>query len=236
VDRPEPRYLRLAERIVEDIAGARLKPGDRLPTEAQLCARHRVSRITVRHALELVRRRGLIERVPGVGTFVTRSSSMSVWTISSTADYARNAAESDLHTLDWRRVAPPPDVRRFFGSGERLYRLRAVRRRSTGPLYYVEVYVPLAIGQQLSEADLGRATVLELLETKLGITVAGGTEEISAGLADHALARRLRVPHAVPVLILDVLLHGADGRPLEYAKAWYRADQFRRRNQVDRVR
>jgi GntR family transcriptional regulator len=236
VDRPEPRYLRLAERLIEDIAGARLKPGDRLPTEAQLGARHHVSRITVRHALELVQRRGLIERIPGLGTFVTRNGSMSVWTISSTADYVRNAAESDLHTLDWRRVTPPPDVRRFFGSGERLYRLRAVRRRATGPLYYVEVYVPLAIGRQLSTADLGRSTVLELLETKLGITVAGGTEEISAGLADPVLARRLRVRSGVPVLILDVMLHGADGRRLEYAKAWYRADQFRRRNRVDRMR
>jgi GntR family transcriptional regulator len=236
VDRPEPLYLRLAERIVRDIAAGRLKPGDRLPTEAQLGAEHKVSRITVRHALELVRRRGLIERVSGRGTFVARTGPVSVWTISSTADYVRNAAESDLQMLDWRRVTPPPDVLRFFGSGERLYRLRAVRRRPAAPLYYVEVYVPVAIGRRLSPVDLGRATVLELLETKLGIAVAGGTEEISAGLADATLARRLGVRLGAPLLILDVMLHGPDGRRLEYAKAWYRADQFRRRNQVDRTR
>ena len=236
MDRPAPLYLRLAGQLIDDIAGARLKPGDRLPTETELGARHRVSRITVRHALDLVRQRGLIERISGVGTFVARTGPMSVWTISSTADYARNAAESDLQTLDWRQVRPPPDVRRFFGSSERLYRLRAVRRQPTGPLYYVEVYVPQSIGRQLSTTDLGRATVLELLETKLGITVAGGTEEISAALADRALARRLRVRPGAPVLILDVMIHGADGRRLEYAKAWYRADQFRRRNQIGRVR
>ena len=161
---------------------------------------------------------------------------MSVWTIGSTADYVRNAAESDLQTLDWRRVTPLPDVRRFFGSSERLYRLRAVRRQPTGPLYYVEVYVPQAIGRQLSTTDLGRATVLELLETKLGITVAGRHR----GNLGRARRSRSGPPVAsatrCPVLILDVMLHGADGRRLEYAKAWYRADQFRRRNQIGRVR
>jgi hypothetical protein len=133
-------------------------------------------------------------------------------------------------------LTAPAEVQRFLQAGPLAYRVRAVRSRDGAPLYYVEVFVPPAIGRRLSAADLARATVLELLETKLGIPVAGGTEEISAGLADAGLARRLQVRPGTPVLILDVMLHGADGRPLEYARAWYRADQFRRRNQVSRVR
>lgn len=234
--RPSPLYARLAESLLGDIGASRLRPGDKLPSEAELGRRHRVSRITVRQALALVRQRGLIERYPGLGTFVTSARAMTVWTISSTADYARNAAESDLAVLEWRRVMPPAEVDRFFGlSGERVYRLCAVRSDGGMPFYYVEVYVPVAVGRRLSRADLSRGTVIELLEEKLGITVASGTEEISAGVAHAGLARRLRIQPGAPVLILDVMLHGVAGRPLEYAKAWYRADRFRRRNQLARV-
>ena len=69
--RKKPLYLKLAE----DLRSAVLARGDedlRLPTEADLCRRHGVSRITVRKALDILTSEGLIERTPGRGTFVRR--------------------------------------------------------------------------------------------------------------------------------------------------------------------
>lgn len=226
-------YLQIADAFLRDIAAGRLRPGDKLPTEEEIMRLHRVSRITVRQALDVLRQRGLLERFPRRGSFVTAPSPVSVWTITSIEDVIHAGSEVDKKVIDWRRVRVPPKPGWLpWPPGEELYRLRSLRSQDGLPLHYIEVYVPAALGQQLSIDDLKRATVVELLEHKLGVSVVGGEEEIFATVADAALARRLKVPHGSPLLVLDMVFHGADGKPIESSRAWYRADKFKRKNRL----
>jgi GntR family transcriptional regulator len=233
----QPLYARLAKEFIEAIATGRLRPGDRLPTEPEISRSHQVSRITVRHALDVLRHRGLIERFPGRGSFVASADSISVWNIRSVDDLVRAGAETEITILDWTEVAPSPAIteRLLSGARGRVYRLRGIRRRGPVPLYYVEVHTPAEIGRQIHRHDLAHHTVLEVISDKLGMTVATGTEEISASVADTVLARRLRVRVGSPLLILEIIFFGVEGHPLEHTKAWYRADQFKRRNQLTRA-
>lgn len=61
---------RLAARLAARIAGGELKPGDRLPTEAQLAQGHGVSRTVVREAVHQLKSRGLLRSHQGLGVFV----------------------------------------------------------------------------------------------------------------------------------------------------------------------
>jgi len=69
-----PAYRTLAERLRVDIVSGRLKPGERLPTEPQLCGSTGLSRSTVREALRLLASQHLITTMRGVtgGSFVTQ--------------------------------------------------------------------------------------------------------------------------------------------------------------------
>jgi GntR family transcriptional regulator, transcriptional repressor for pyruvate dehydrogenase complex len=71
-----PAYQMLAEELRAQITSGRLRPGDRLPTEPQLCARSGVSRSTVREALRLLASQHLIVTTRGVtgGSFVAQPS------------------------------------------------------------------------------------------------------------------------------------------------------------------
>src|SRR6202167_3229439 len=51
--------------LAEAIEAGRLAPGDRMPTEQDLAAWLGVSRMTLRHALATLARRGLVERAAG---------------------------------------------------------------------------------------------------------------------------------------------------------------------------
>jgi DNA-binding FadR family transcriptional regulator len=66
--------MNLAERIVKELSGeirrGSLRPGDKLPTEAQVVDRFGVSRTVVREALSRLQASGLVETRHGVGTFV----------------------------------------------------------------------------------------------------------------------------------------------------------------------
>ena len=58
--------------LKEQIVSGKLAPGDRLPSEARLTSRYRVSRVVIRQALQILEDQGLIERERGRGTFVSQ--------------------------------------------------------------------------------------------------------------------------------------------------------------------
>ncbi|MDD9376940.1 GntR family transcriptional regulator [Streptomyces sp. ZAF1911] len=66
---PSRRHT-IAEDLRNQIATGRLKPGERLPSEAQLAAHYTVSTPTLRNALTLLQGEGLVEKIHGTGNFV----------------------------------------------------------------------------------------------------------------------------------------------------------------------
>lgn len=65
-----PLYMQIAQTLAGDIATGVYPVGSHLPTEADLCARHEVSRHTAREALRCLVDRGMIRRRVRVGSQV----------------------------------------------------------------------------------------------------------------------------------------------------------------------
>jgi LacI family transcriptional regulator len=71
----EPLHTRVTARVRDDVRGGRYSPGDRLPSEIDLARQLGVSRGTVRQALVALLDEGVLQTVPGRGTFVRDGSS-----------------------------------------------------------------------------------------------------------------------------------------------------------------
>lgn len=65
-----PVWKSIAETLSEEIAKGHYRPGDKLPTEAELASRFGVNRHTVRHALGDLTERGITRSRRGAGVFV----------------------------------------------------------------------------------------------------------------------------------------------------------------------
>ena len=65
------KYKILADILQEELQRNGASVGHKLPTEAELARRHRMSRQTVRHALQLLSEEGLVESRQGSGTYAT---------------------------------------------------------------------------------------------------------------------------------------------------------------------
>ena len=66
----QPAYQRIAAEIAEKIATGEWPPGHRLPSNAKLQEQYGVSHMVIRTAMTILRDRGLVEPVTGVGVFV----------------------------------------------------------------------------------------------------------------------------------------------------------------------
>lgn len=69
-DSKTPLYHQMSEQIYSDIESRRLKPGDPLPSERELCETYGVSRGTVRQAIQALANLGYITRKQGKGTII----------------------------------------------------------------------------------------------------------------------------------------------------------------------
>ncbi|PVX81149.1 GntR family transcriptional regulator [Paraburkholderia unamae] len=69
-DSAMPLYLQMAGKLTAAIRGGAWQAGDALPSERTLASALKVSRITMRRAMTLLVRDGLVRRVRGSGTFI----------------------------------------------------------------------------------------------------------------------------------------------------------------------
>ncbi len=66
----EPKYQTIVVWVKDNIRSGKLKEGDRLPSENELCKKFSLSRQTVRHALEILESEHVVDKVQGSGTYI----------------------------------------------------------------------------------------------------------------------------------------------------------------------
>lgn len=65
-------YLNVKDELIKKIFSGDFLCGEIMPTENELCKQYNVSRVTVRKALDELKKEGLISSVQGQGTVVSR--------------------------------------------------------------------------------------------------------------------------------------------------------------------
>ncbi len=194
------RYLDLASELRDEIAtgvtGA-------LPSEAELGERHGVSRVTVRRALELLRDEGLVASRRGAGWFVLsdpiRQPLGRVTTIEAALEAA--GARPERRVLEFGFEPASPEIAKTLGLAADAEVLRVLRLNLADgePFALVTVWLPAAVGDHVSRADVERATFFELLPLQ-GVEAGRVVQTIVARAAERTEAPRLGVHAGDPVL------------------------------------
>ena len=127
-----PRYLQVASALRRRIREGRWAVGERIATIAALQREFRVARVTVRQAIELLAREGLLRARQGKGTFVTREVANDRWLRLATDWESLIAPIRDNvpHLLRTPHLLPPPRTgRRHAGARVRVSALAADARQ-----------------------------------------------------------------------------------------------------------
>ncbi|MGH3088774.1 MAG: GntR family transcriptional regulator, partial [Rubrobacteraceae bacterium] len=160
--------------------------GERLPTEAELCRQHGVSRHTVRQAFHDLVAEGLVHRVPGRGTFVTGLSRRGKYLRSiGTIEELMSWPGTEMEVVEpVEIVADAEAAARLELPTEEVATLLIRRLYEGAPFVITRVYVPPEAGKRMKEEGLpakSDLTVVGTLERFLPRPIAGASQSITAG-------------------------------------------------------
>lgn len=229
-NRKVPLYYQLESILRDKITSGELRPGDRLPTEAQLSREYGVSRITVRQALAALVDDGLIERRQGAGTFVLQQTPLKGATplTGFIEDLIAMGVETSVRVLDVEVVESTAQEASKLGlaPGTPIFQIKRLRYYHNTPFSYVLIYLPEPIGRKLSIEDLTKGSLLKILEEKQHVQLGEAFQVISAALADGHIASLLETTIGAPLLSIERTVYTEKGDPIQYVKTYYRSDMY----------
>jgi GntR family transcriptional regulator len=230
---PIPLHHQLYLELGSLLDAGRWAIGDRLPTERELSGAYGCSLITVRRALDELRRERRIERSPGRGTFVTGpplERDLAVLT-SFTREMKERGLDPQTRLVTRSTVEATPEVAAALGlcAGEEALFIERVRSVGGRPLLLEQVYLPTSRFPDLAAADLERGSLYELLTARYGARPVRGQETIEPILPTSREAGLLGQSPRRPALLIELVAYAGDDSPIEYCRAIVRGDRARYR-------
>lgn len=213
-------YRQVHATLRAELAAGAPPVGQSLPSEAALAQRFAVSRITIRHALDLLAAEGVIRKAKARRAVVAAREPARGWVAESLADIASQADDAVLELRSWRRERMPAEAAQFGLPGSAtLPCLRGVLRRGGAADAHVVICFPPEIGARLKRRDFDDPVVFRVMQRVLGLALADVEITVSAAAADAADAALLGCRRGAPLLVTRLAYHDDSGRLVELAQA-----------------
>lgn len=233
-----PLYVQIKDTLRARILDGTYAPHSRMPSEHELCAMFDVSRITVRQALGDLQKEGLLFKLHGKGTFVSKPKAFQ--NVTSLQGFAEAMSSMGYEIVNQLRSFRTVKADRHLATklhvpeGAPLVEIHRVRLLNREPVSLEQTWVPEALGRRLAGADLAARDIFLILENDCGIPLGHADVSIDAILADDEIVDALRVEESSPVLRIERLTHDASGAPIDYEYLYFRGDAFQYRLRIDR--
>jgi GntR family transcriptional regulator len=235
---PTPLYFKLERILRAAIESQEYRPGESLPPERDLGEIYGVSRITVRRALDSLRREGLVRRGRGRhgGTFVLERPNDRGRPSLGVLDRVgsrRQITRADVLTFDIRACHPEIAAALSLAPDQKVRYLERLLFTADGaPAAYVRNFLPLSVGAKLKRSHLKTAFVRRTLTDRLGVKLADVRDEVEACLAESRIATMLSVRVGSPLLRITRLFVSATGEHVDLTLLIIR-DKYRMSGSLD---
>ena len=232
----ETLYRQVENILLELINQEPYNKGFYLPTELELSKRLKVSRHTVRKAMDSLVLNGLITREKGKGTKINLDRKKVKTTLNSWhsfTDEMYSKGDKLKHIKKFLSLEEASDeVKEVFGLNMDEKYIVPVLVRLSGSVEEVDVYFksyfnPIFRLNEDKEFMEGKFTKLyDYLEKNYGIFTVISNEEITAEIPNKELEKVLNINEKIPVLLRKRLVYDKFGQKIEYNIGYYRADRF----------
>lgn len=222
-----PLYRRVQAALTRRLAAGKWKPGEAIPSEAELAREFRVSIGTLRKAVDELAAGNILVRQQGRGTFVaTHSEDRTLFHFFHIArkDGARELPVHELHSFRTAKAAPAEAAALNVGAGTPVLRMENALKLGGKPVIFDGIVLPAAAYRGLTEAvyRAREGTIYGLYQARFGINVIRISERLSAETAPPAVAKVLGLPANInaPALVVRRVAYTYNDTPVEYRVSW----------------
>lgn len=223
-----PRYVQLRKRIEEGIETGLLTPDTPLPPEREIAAVTRLSRVTVRKAMQELVDKGAVVQRQGSGSFITDSVPRVEQSLSHLTSFSEDMARRGFQTrsvwLERGLFLPSPEevVALALSSGDSVARVSRLREADGRPMAIERASLPIDILPNPTNVTKSLYDVLDQCGNrpvralqKISAVNLGETDADLLSVALHAAGLRIERTSYLP-----------DGRVVEFTRSMYRGDAY----------
>jgi GntR family transcriptional regulator len=225
---PIPLYRQLADTLAAGIRAGDYPPGVRIPSEPRLAADHHIGRPTVRQAIDVLVRKGLLKRRRGSGTYVCEpQQEVDLFSLDGTSVSFRKKGVSAVTRLltPLRFIVAGGHPQNPFSKAKAYFLSRLTLVDDT-PVLIEDLFLHPDIFKGLENFDMQGQSLSAIAEKHFYLRPTGAKQRFSIGYATDQRAEHLQVTSDTPLLVVQRFLHFPQAENAVFSELWCRSDQF----------
>lgn len=233
---PIPIYHQIAMRLEQQIAMGKYPIDSQIPSERTLASTYGTSRTTMRQALSVLEKSGILERRRPDGTFVREKPAKLSPTLSIPVSFVRSMVESgqnvQVDLLSVKSLIPhDTTVTTSLGLHHDQPVTKFVRliQSESSPIAYVEAFIPLTLFPDVGEKSLPGNSMHEMLFHNYGTIISEADHSIECAPATPTTADWLKLEANTAILKLESCYYDQYDRAVEFVYTHWRADVMKLR-------
>ncbi len=226
----EPAYAQLANILRRQIADGQFRPGDRLPSEAQLCEAYDVSPMTVRRSINLLAAQDVVSTAQGRGTFVKPLEiNAATFHMPQLQELLQKDGDADVRLLQVSIISASPRVARKLEvpSSERVIYLRRLFSRGGEPIFYHRTYLRFDPRRPVVEAEMDVTSLQSFFTQAQNDLLKFGRLAVEVTNMDEEEAAVLQATPGAAAFHLEHIFYDFDDLPVNWGWFIWRGDRLR---------
>ena len=220
-----PLYEEICRQLQDKIEKGIYCKGSLMPSESEIQALYRVSRVTARRAYKVLIEQGILRTVKGKGTFVNDLDSQDwTWMRSFTKEVLRSGRVPSTKIESFRVVKADDEVAGYLQIPPRTecYYLKRVRYIDNIPVWLTKTYIPVSKAEGLEKeyfSEKGSAqSIFFVLEKDFGLSAMFAEEWIVAAQVTETEAPLLCIDINKPVISTACIFKDSIGEPIVHER------------------
>lgn len=232
-----PLYIQIKDILRSKIIDGTYQAHQKIPSESEMMKSFGVSRITVRQAINDLQKEGLLFKIHGKGSFVSKPKASQELTHLQGFGEAMHLLGHETHAdvLHFGLIKASTAIAPKIGvkKEELITEIKRVRYLNYEPISVDYSYLKSDIGSQLSQKSLRNRDLFSLLENDLGLILESADLEIDATFTTNEIAKFLKMEVDSPILRIKRITYSS-GKPLLFDCLHYPPETFKYRLKISR--
>ncbi len=225
----QPIHNQIAALLRKRIVSGEYTEDTGLPPEWTLADHFKVSRHTVRAALQKLVSDGLIERRRGMRTTIKPYDATDTsWVVDSLESIIGEFSSADLISAELAPAKDHPEMMKLFALGRQdmLFKVVRVLKSEAGPYAYSTIFTRSEFGTRVPKRLINKGTFVKLIEEFCKVRAAKVRQSSSAALGSKEATKALDIAADSPMLRLRRLFLTQSGEPISHSEMFCRSDRY----------